>query len=70
VQLRHLDEPLDDITGIEVANGLDELLQRLIVLLLLIEIVSMLLADLSNDLSWEAGIVGDLLCLLVQVLLQ
>lgn len=46
--MRHFDKPLDHVTRIEVSDCLYELLQRFVILLLFIEVVSMLLADLSN----------------------
>ena len=42
-ELRNLDVTLDHITRVQVADGLDELLESIIILLLLIQVVGMLL---------------------------
>ena len=55
LQLRHLDVTLDHVARIEMTNGIDELLECIIVLFLFIEIVSMLFGYLGNDLLRELG---------------
>ena len=60
-QLRDLDVALDDIAWVQVADGLDKLLEGVIVLLLLIEVVGMLLGDLCDDLRWEVCCTGYIL---------
>jgi hypothetical protein len=68
--MSHLNVSLDDIGRVEIADGVDELLERLIVLLLLIQVVCVLLADFRNDFLGELSILGDLLGLSVQALFQ
>ena len=59
VQLRHLNVILDDVARIEEANRLNVLLNGLIVFFLLEELVSVLLDNLTLDLSWEVCLLGD-----------
>jgi len=55
LQLGDLDVPLDHIARIKMTNRIDELFEGIIVLLLLIQIVSVLLGYLSDDLLRELG---------------
>ena len=59
VQLGHLNVILDDVARIEEANRLNVLLDGLIVLFLLEELVSVLLDNLTLDLSREVCLLGD-----------
>ena len=70
MQLRHFNVSLDNIGRVEVADSIDELLERLIELLLLIQVICMLLADFCNDFLGELCILGYLLCLSIQALFQ
>lgn len=66
----HLNEALDDVAGVEVADGLYELVESFIVLLFLIQVVCMLLANFSNDFLREMSIQGYLLGLQVKPFLE
>lgn len=59
-QVLHFDVPLDYIRWVEVADGLDVLVKRLLrPFLLVVELVSVLLADLGVDFSREVGPQSD-----------
>lgn len=70
LELWHLDIALDHITRVEMPDGIHELLQGIIVLLLFIQVISMLLRDFRNDLLRELGGLGNFLGLCEQTLLQ
>lgn len=59
-KLRHLDELLYDVARIEMADGLDVLEHRLIILLHLVELVCVVLWNLSDDIWWEFGLIGNI----------
>lgn len=65
-----LDVPLDNVAGVEEADRLDKLVDRVVVLLLVKQFIGVLLDDLALDLGWELGILGDLLRLHVETLLH
>lgn len=52
-KLWNFDVALDHIARVEVSNSLDELLEGFLILFLFIKIVSVFLADLSNDFFGE-----------------
>lgn len=61
-QLLHLNVPLDYITWVEIANGIEILVKGLVVVFFLIVLlVSMLLANLGVYLSGELGAESDAL---------
>ena len=67
----HLDVALNHVTRIQVAYCLDVLGQRFFrPLLLLIQLVSVLLANLSVDFAREVGSQGDVSCLWEHSFLQ
>ena len=59
VELSDLDVVLNDVAWIEEPNGLDVLLNSLIVLFLMEKLVSVLLDDLTLDLAREVGLFCD-----------
>ena len=69
-QLRHLDVTLDHITGVKVSDGLDELLESIVILLLLIQVVCMLLRYFCDDFPREICGSGNILSLREETLLQ
>ena len=70
-QLRHLDVSLNDITRIEVSDGLQVLLESSIVLLLYgVKLVGILLANLSVDFFRELRVDSNSLRLLKHILLE
>ena len=70
-QLRHLDVSLNDITRIEVSDGLQVLLESPIVLLLYgVKLVGILLANLSVDFFRELRVDSNSLRLLKHILLE
>ena len=60
-KLRNLDVALDNVARVQVSNSLDELLESFIILLLFVEVISMLLADLCNNFIGEGCSNGYLL---------
>lgn len=46
-----------------MTNSLLVLGDGILEVLLVVEFIGMLLADLSNDIGWELGVLGNLLCL-------
>jgi len=61
VQLRHLDISLNHIRWIQVTDRLLVLLDSLLVIPLRVELVSVFLANLSDDVGREACVICDLL---------
>ena len=70
VQLRHLNVVLDHVTWIQEANSLDILFDCLIIFLLLEQLVSMFLNNLTLDLTREVCLFGDGLRLSIVTLLH
>jgi len=68
-ELRDLDVTLDHITRVKVTDGLNELLEGIIILLLLIEVVSMLLRYFGDDFPREISGSRDVLSLREETLL-
>lgn len=64
VELRHLDISLDHVRGVQVANRFLVLLDSLFVVPLRVELVCVLLADLSDNIVGEVRIRSNFLCLL------
>lgn len=62
-QLRDLDVTLDHITGVQVANSLNELFESIVILLLLIKVVCMLLGYFGDNLPREISGSRDVLSL-------
>lgn len=60
IQLRHLNKSLDHVARIQVANRLFVLGDCILEVLLVIEFVSVLLTDLSDDVGWEFRVFSDL----------
>lgn len=70
VKLGDLDVVLDDVAGVQEADSLDVLLNRIIVLLLLEKFVGVLLDDLALDLGREVCLLRDRLGLCIVRLLH
>lgn len=62
-QLRDLDVTLDHITGVQVANSLNELFESIVILLFLIQVVCMLLGYFGDNFPREISSSRDVLSL-------
>jgi hypothetical protein len=62
-ELRHLNVTLNDVAGIQVAYGLDELFQGIVKLLLFIEVVGMFFRYLGYNFTWKVCSPSDILSL-------
>ena len=69
-QLRDLDVTLDHITGVQVANSLNELFESIVILLFLIQVVCMLLGYFGDNFPREVSCSRNVLSLREETLFQ
>ena len=63
LELWHLDELLNYVARVEMANRLYVLSNCFVVLLHLVELVSVVLRNFSDNVRWEFGLIRDVLCI-------